>query len=66
VVNVSVDLSRQPFVDGALQMENLISGKIIHQIRSTSFGDALLFRISGDLTHRVHRVVGEIPTVQSA
>jgi len=61
VVTMSVNLSRQAFTCGALQIRRCDSRKIIHEIRNTGFGDALLFRISGDLFHRVQGVEGEIP-----
>jgi len=61
VVTMSVNLSRQSFAGGALQMKHCGSDKIPREIRNTGFGDALLFRISDDLVHRVQRVEGKIP-----
>ena len=61
VVTMSVNLSRKAFAGGALQIKHRGSGMILCEIRNTGFGDALLFRISGDLAHRVQGVEGEIP-----
>lgn len=61
VVTMSVNLSRQPFRGGALQLKYQGSKAILHEIRNTGFGDALLFRISSKLTHRVQDVEGDAP-----
>jgi hypothetical protein len=58
---MSVNLSRKTFGGGALQMKRRDSDEILHEIRNTGFGDALLFRISADLVHRVQGVTGDIP-----
>jgi hypothetical protein len=61
VATMSVNLSRQVYSGGALQMRYQDSKEILHEVRNTGFGDALLFRISGNLTHRVQGVMGDIP-----
>jgi len=61
VATMSVNLSRQVYSGGALQMRRQDSKEILHEVHNTGFGDALLFRISGSLTHRVQGVTGDIP-----
>jgi hypothetical protein len=61
VVTMSVNLSRQVYGGGALLMKRRDSDEIIQEIYNTGFGDALLFRISKQLKHRVQEVKGEIP-----
>ena len=61
VATMSVNLSRQIYSGGALQMRYRNSKEILHEIHNTGFGDALLFRISEDLSHRVQEVTGHIP-----
>jgi hypothetical protein len=61
VATMSVNLSREAYAGGALQMRYHDSNEILHEVHNTGFGDALLFRISENLTHRVQGVVGEVP-----
>jgi hypothetical protein len=61
VVTMSVNLSRQVYGGGALLMKRRNSDEIIQEIHNTGFGDALLFRISNQLKHRVQEVKGDIP-----
>jgi hypothetical protein len=61
VVTMSVNLSRQIYAGGALQIRRHGSKEILQEVRNTGFGDALLFRISEKLTHRVQGVIGDIP-----
>jgi 2-oxoglutarate-Fe(II)-dependent oxygenase superfamily protein len=61
VVTMSVNLSRQEYAGGVLQMKLRASDEIIQEIHNTGFGDALFFRISNQLKHRVQEVKGEIP-----
>jgi hypothetical protein len=61
VVTMSLNLSRQAYAGGALQIKRRDSDEIIQEIHNTGFGDALLFRISKQLIHRVQDVKGDIP-----
>ena len=61
VATMSINLSREVYSGGALQMRYAGSGEILHEVRNTGLGDALLFRISGNLIHRVQGVIGEVP-----
>ncbi len=61
VATMSVCLSRETFSGGALQLKFAGSDEILHEIRNAGFGDALLFRISQDLVHRVQGITGDVP-----
>jgi hypothetical protein len=61
VVTMSVNLSRQVYAGGVLQMKLLDSDEIIQEVHNPGFGDALLFRISTELKHRVQEVKGDVP-----
>ena len=60
-VTMSMNLSRQAFSGGALQLRRTNSKEVLHEIHNTGFGDALLFRIADGLVHRVQSVTGETP-----
>jgi 2OG-Fe(II) oxygenase superfamily len=66
VVTMSVNLSPQPFQGGALQLKHPHSEIILKEIHNTGLGDALLFRISPDLIHRVQGVMGDHPKIALA
>lgn len=40
--------------------------ELLQEVRNTGFGDALLFRISENLVHRVQGVTGEHPKIAFA
>jgi len=61
VATMSVCLTKQSFSGGALQLKYVHSDEILHEIRNTGYGDALLFRISKDLVHRVQGIIGNVP-----
>ena len=61
VVSMSVNLSPQIYDGGTLQLNRCDSEEILQEIRNTGLGDAVLFRISRDLVHRVLGVRGDIP-----
>lgn len=61
IATMSVNLSRQIFDGGALQIKRLGSDEILQDVRNTGFGDALLFRVSQGLLHRVEEIRGNVP-----
>jgi 2OG-Fe(II) oxygenase superfamily len=66
VVTMSVNLSPQVYEGGALQLKLRDSTEILQEVRNTGLGDALLFRISADLIHRVQGVTGDHPKIAFA
>jgi hypothetical protein len=61
MLTMSVNLTPELFQGGALQMRRCGTEEILHEIRNTGLGDALLFRISPEFEHRVQGVIGEVP-----
>lgn len=57
----SINLSRKPYEGGVLQIRDQVSKRALSEVANTVPGDAVLFRISNKLEHRVTRVVGSFP-----
>ena len=62
IVGMSVNLGRGMYTGGVFQLRELRSQKLLSEVANTGPGDAILFRISPDLAHRV-TPVGAAPTV---
>ena len=60
MISISINLSKEIYSGGFLQILESKSGKIIHEIANTGFGDAIIFRLSQDLKHRVSKVDGTV------
>ncbi len=60
-VGLSLNLSAEVFDGGAFQIREHLTKAAIAQVNNTGFGDALLFRVSRDLEHRVTAVAGAVP-----
>jgi hypothetical protein len=60
LVALSVNLSREPYLGGDLQIRNRGSDQILQRVRNAELGQAVLFRLSPDLEHRVSPVEGQI------
>jgi hypothetical protein len=61
LVAISINISTGVYVGGTLQIRNRESGVIISEVENTQPGDAVVFRLSPDLEHRVTEVSGEVP-----
>jgi hypothetical protein len=61
MVTVSLNLTTQEYRGGALQIRYRGSEEILHEVRNTGLGDALLLRVSKKLFHRVLPVEGDVP-----
>ncbi len=61
LVSMSINLSASPYVGGTLQMRTRESRKIVCEAPNTGFGDAILFRITTGLDHRISDVEGHAP-----
>ena len=61
LIALSVNLGRSVYSGGLLQIRESESGRIVHEVANTGFGDALIFRISRGLRHRITNVEGEVP-----
>ena len=60
-VGLSLNLSTEAFDGGAFQIREHLAKAAIAQVNNTGSGDALLFRVSPDLEHRVTAVAGAVP-----
>jgi 2OG-Fe(II) oxygenase superfamily len=65
-VGFSMNLSTDVFRGGTFELRNRSTRAPLAQVNNTGFGDALLFRISTDLQHRVTQVVGKAPKTACA
>jgi len=61
VVAMSLNLSSKVYEGGILQLRDRNSKQILLETANTGCGDAVLFRISEDLDHRVTDVTGKEP-----
>jgi hypothetical protein len=61
MITMSVNLTPQLFHGGALQMRYCGTDKTLHEVHNHGLGDALLFRVSPELEHRVQGVEGDAP-----
>jgi 2OG-Fe(II) oxygenase superfamily len=58
VVAMSVNLSAEPFEGGVLQIRERATRRIVHEIANTGPGDAIVFRLSSALEHRITEIRG--------
>jgi hypothetical protein len=61
MVTFSLNLTAQAYRGGTLQIRYRGSEEILHEVRNTGLGDALLLRVSKKLFHRVLPVEGDVP-----
>lgn len=58
VVGMSLNLSREVYSGGVLQIRGRESETLISEAANTGSGDAVIFRLSRDLQHRISEVEG--------
>lgn len=61
LVGMSINLSRETYSGGTLQIRDHDSHEILSEAPNTGLGDAIVFRLSAGLQHRVTEVNGETP-----
>jgi hypothetical protein len=61
MVTFSLNLTTQAYRGGTLQIRHRGSKEILHEVRNTGLGDALLMRVANKLAHRVLPVGGDVP-----
>ena len=61
LIAISINLSRQVYAGGLLQLRDRGSGRVLREVANTGLGDATLFRIAPHLEHRVTEIHGEVP-----
>ena len=60
VVGMSLNLSREVYSGGVLQIRDRESETLISEAANTGGGDAVIFRLSRDLQHRITEVEGSV------
>jgi hypothetical protein len=58
MLSMAINLSTETYCGGVLQIREVETGRIVHEVANTGFGDAVLFRIGPHLEHRVTPVEG--------
>lgn len=66
MVTFSLNLTPQEYRGGSLQIRQRGSEEILHEVRNTGLGDALLMRVANNLFHRVLPVEGDVPRTAMA
>jgi hypothetical protein len=66
LIGMSINLGRQPFAGGVLQIRRKGTEAILHAEHNTRFGDAMIFRIDRALEHFVTEVTGDIARIALA
>ena len=61
LIGMSLNLGSRPYVGGTFQLREKSERAALRELPNTRPGDAILFRISDALTHRVTRVEGTEP-----
>lgn len=59
LVGMSLNLSREHYCGGILQIRERESGKLVSEVANVGVGDAIIFRLSDTLQHRITDVEGE-------
>lgn len=61
LVAISINLSNEIFEGGELQIRNSHSTRILSEVANIGSGDAVIFRLSDDLQHRIADIRGNVP-----
>ena len=59
LVAMSINLSNEAYLGGVLQIRDRESGEIVSEAPSVGAGDAVIFRLSDSLQHRITEVEGK-------
>lgn len=60
LIAMSLNLATMPHEGGVLQIRERASRRILQEVTNTTYGDAIIFRISRELQHRVTAVDGAV------
>jgi len=60
VLALSLNLTKEPYSGGVLQIRHQDSDEILAEVVNSGFGDAIVFRLGGYLLHRVTGVTGSV------
>ena len=59
LVAMSINLSTEVYAGGTLQIRDCVSERIVSEVPNVSSGDAIIFRLSQGLQHRITEVKGK-------
>ena len=59
MISISINLSTDIYSGGILQIRDISSKEIVHEVANIGFGDCIIFRVSPKLEHRVTNVEGK-------
>lgn len=60
LIGMSINLSRDPYAGGTLQIRDKPSGQIVSEAPNAGFGDAIIFRLSHRFQHRITEMEGTV------
>jgi len=60
ILALSINLSREVYSGGVLQIRDRTSQEILSEVVNVGFGDAIVFRLSHALQHRITNVEGKV------
>jgi hypothetical protein len=60
MIAMSLNLSREPYAGGVLQLRERHSRQILHEAPNRGPGDAILFRVADHLQHQITPVEGAV------
>jgi 2-oxoglutarate-Fe(II)-dependent oxygenase superfamily protein len=60
LIGMSINLGKAPYAGGVLQIRERDSIQIVAEIPNTTPGDAVIFRLSDRLQHRITEIEGEV------
>ncbi len=61
MVALSINVGREPYLGGRLQLRRSATGQLLEEAENVGHGDALLFRLSHELEHRISDIAGATP-----
>jgi O-methyltransferase len=61
MIAMSLNVSREPYQGGVLQLRDKISRTLLHEAPNVGPGDAIFFRVREDLQHQITPVEGNTP-----
>jgi hypothetical protein len=66
LIALSLNLGTAPFRGGILQVRKGRAAPIVSEVANTGFGNAVIFKISSELEHRVTQLQGDVPRITFA
>jgi hypothetical protein len=61
LIGMSINLTPEPYLGGVFQLKHVNDDRILCEMPNTGLGDAIVFRISDRLEHRITAVTGSVP-----